>query len=200
MSKLMNQVKGSTMALDLSPIVELTDERFSELCRANRDLRLERTAEGELVVMPPAGSESSRRNARITSQLLVWSDRDRTGVVFDSSGGFKLPNGAIRAPDAAWIRLDSWNKLTDEEKEKFAPVCPDFVIELRSASDSLSGVQEKMREYLENGAELGWLIDPQDKRVHVYSREAQVETLDNPPSITGEPLLPGFVLDLQEIW
>jgi Uma2 family endonuclease len=200
MSKLMNRVRSSTMALDLSPIVELTDERFSELCRANRDLRLERTAEGELVVMPPAGSESSRRNAHITSQLLVWSDKDGTGVVFDSSGGFRLANGAIRSPDASWVRLGAWNKLTGGQKEKFAPLCPDFVIELRSASDAISDVQAKMQEYLENGTELGWLIDPLEKLVYIYSRGAEVKTLDHPQTITAEPLLKGFVLDLQKIW
>ncbi|HEV7843550.1 MAG TPA: Uma2 family endonuclease, partial [Pyrinomonadaceae bacterium] len=146
----MNQLAGSTVALDLSAIIELTDERLFELCRANRDLRLERTAEGELVVMSPTGGEISRRNARITSQLIVWADRDRTGIVFDSSGGFKLPNGAIRAPDAAWVRLTAWHKLRDEDKEKFVPLCPDFIIELRSSSDSVSELQDKMQEYLDN--------------------------------------------------
>ena len=200
MSKILNQRSGSTMAVDLSPIVELTDERMFELSRANRDLRLERTAEGELVVMPPAGGQSSRRNAQITFQLTAWANHDRTGIVFDSSGGFKLPNSAIRAPDAAWVRLNSWQKLGDEEKERFLPLCPDFVIELRSSSDTLSELQDKMQEYMENGAQLGWLIDPQEKRVYVYSQQAQVEVLDNPQTIAGEPVLPGFALDLQEIW
>ncbi|MBD0372560.1 MAG: Uma2 family endonuclease [Pyrinomonadaceae bacterium] len=188
------------MAVDLSPIVELTDERFSQLCAANRDLRLERTAAGELVVVPPTGGQSSRRNARITSQLLVWADKDRTGVVFDSNGGFKLPNGAIRAPDASWVRLAAWQKLTDEEKEKFLPLCPDFVIELRSLTDSISDVQNKMEEYLDNGAQLGWLIDPQERVVYIYRQQAQTETLDNPQTLAGDPVLAGFVLDLQEIW
>jgi Uma2 family endonuclease len=199
-SKILNQQNSSTMAVDLSPIVELTDERFSQLCVANRDLRLERTAEGELVVMPPTGGQSSRRNARITSQLLVWADKDRTGIVFDSNGGFKLPNGAIRAPDASWLRLSAWQKLTDEEKEKFLPLCPDFVIELRSATDAITDVQNKMQEYLDNGAQLGWLIDPQERCVYVYRPQAQIETLDNPQTLAGDTVLPGFVLDLQEIW
>lgn len=188
------------MAVDLSSIVELTDERFFELCRANRDLRLERTAEGELVVMSPTGGDTSRRNAQITIQLGTWSNQDRTGIVFDSSGGFRLASGAIRSLDAAWVSLVSWHKLRDEDREKFVPLCPDFVIELRSSSDTLSELQDKMQEYLDNGAQLGWLIDPQEKRVHVYRQQAEVETLDNPQTIAGDSVLPGFVLDLQEIW
>ena len=188
------------MAVDLSPIVELTDERFSQLCVANRDLRLERTAEGELVVMPPTGGQSSRRNAQIIFQLTAWANADRTGIVFDSNGGFKLPNGAIRAPDASWVTLTGWQKLTDEEKEKFLPLCPDFVIELRSATDDITDVQNKMQEYLDNGAQLGWLIDPQERCVYVYRQQAQIETLDNPQTLAGDTVLPGFMLDLQEIW
>jgi Uma2 family endonuclease len=197
---MLNQPGSSTMAVDLSPIVELTDERLFELCRANRDLRLERTAEGELVIMSPTGGETSRRNARVTSHLMIWADRDGTGIVYDSSGGFKLPNGAIRSPDAAWVRLNSWHQLADEEKEKFVPLCPDFIIELRSSSDSLSELQDKMPEYLDNGVRLGWLIDPQEKRIHVYHQQARVEIPDNPQTINGDPVLQGFVLDLHHIW
>jgi Uma2 family endonuclease len=174
------------VALDLSSIVELTDERMFELSRANRDLRLERTAEGELVIMSPTGGETSRRNAQITIQLGTWSNQDRTGIVFDSSGGFRLASGAIRSPDAAWVSLVSWDKLRDKDREKFVPLCPDFVIELRSSSDTLSELQDKMQEYLDNGAQLGWLIDPQEKRVHVYRQQAEVETLDNPQTIAGD--------------
>jgi Uma2 family endonuclease len=137
---------------------------------------------------------------KITIQLGVWADAEGTGIVFDSSTGFRLPNSAIRSPDASWVRLDAWNKLSDRQQEKFVPLCPDFVIELRSPSDSLSDVQDKMREYMENGAELGWLIDPLEKLVHIYRPQSQAETLDNPQTIAGDPLLPGFVLDLQEIW
>lgn len=150
--------------------------------------------------MPPAGGQSGRRNAQITYQLVAWADKDGRGVVFDSSGGFILPNGAIRAPDASWVRLEAWNKLSDEQKEKFLPLCPDFVIELRSATDSISDVQEKMQEYMENGSRLGWLIDQFEKLVHVYRQSSQVETLANPQTIAGDPVLPGFVLDLQEIF
>jgi Uma2 family endonuclease len=200
MSKISNQRSSSTMAVDLSPIVELTDERMFELSRANRDLRLERTAEGELVIMPPTGGQSGRRNAQINFQLAAWASRDRTGIVFDSSTGFRLPNGAIRSPDSSWVRLEAWNHLSDEQKEKFLTLCPDFIIELRSASDTLSELQGKMQEYMDNGAQLGWLIDAQEKRVYVYQQQAQVKELDNPQTIAGETVLAGFVLDLQEIW
>jgi len=200
MSKMLNQPGSSTLAVDLSSIVELTDERLYELSQANRELRLERTAEGELVIMSPTGGQTSRRNAQIIYSLSEWANRDRTGVVFDSSGGFKLPNGAVRSPDAAWVRFIPWFKLTDEEKEKFVPLCPDFVVELRSASDDISELQAKMQEYLDNGAQLGWLIDPQEKHVYVYRPHAQVETLDNPESVAGDPVLKGFVLHLLEIW
>ncbi|MBC7930767.1 MAG: Uma2 family endonuclease [Rubrivivax sp.] len=195
------QPGSPTLAVvDLSSIVELTDERLYELCQANRELRLERTAEGELVIMSPTGGETSRRNAQLIAQLVLWANQDRTGISFDSSGGFRLPNGAIRSPDAAWVRLVPWLKLTDEQKEKFIPLCPDFVVELRSATDSLQDLQDKMQEYLDNSVQLGWLIDPQEKRIHVYRSQTQVEILDSPESIAGDPVLKGFVLDLQEIW
>lgn len=200
MSKTLNQPGSSTLAVNLSPIIELTDERLYELCQANRELRLERTAEGELVIMSPTGGQTSRRNAQIIYFLSEWAKRERNGIVFDSSGGFKLSNGSVRSPDAAWVRLVPWIKLADEQKEKFVPLCPDFVIELRSASDDLSELQAKMQEYLDNGAQLAWLIDPQEKRVHVYRPHTQVEVLDNPENVTGDPVLVGFVLPLQEIW
>jgi Uma2 family endonuclease len=200
MSKNLNQPGSSTLAVDLSSIIELTDERLYELCQANRELRMERTPEGELLIMSPTGGQTSRRNAQIIYFLTEWSNRDRTGIVFDSSGGFKLPSGAIRSPDAAWVRFVPWLKLTDEQKEKFVPLCPDFVVELRSASDDLADLQAKMEEYLSNGVRLGWLIDPHEKRIYVYRQEAQVEMLDDPEVVSGEPVLPGFVLPLQEVW
>ncbi len=190
----------SAALLDLSPIVELTDERLYELCQANPELRLERTAQGELVIMSPTGGQTSRRNAQLISQLVVWANSDRSGIVFESSGGFILPNGAIRSPDAAWVRLTTWLKLTEKQKEKFIPLCPDFVIELRSASDNLADLQDKMREYISNGAQLGWLIDPQERRVYIYRPQTDVESLENPQRVSGDLLLPGFVLDLQPIW
>jgi Uma2 family endonuclease len=200
-SKLLSQPGSPTLAVvDLSSIVELTDERLYELCQANRELRLERTSEGELVIMSPTGGETSRRNAQLIAQLVLWANQDRTGISFDSSGGFRLPNGAIRSPDAAWVRLAPWLKLTEEQKEKFIPLCPDFVVELRSATDSLQDLLDKMQEYLDNGVQLGWLIDPQEKRLHIYRPQTQVEILDSPENVAGDPVLKGFVLELQDIW
>jgi len=194
------QREGTAVVLDLRPIINLTDDQFFDLCRANADLRIERTAEGEILLMAPTGGESSRRNAQITSQLVVWENQDRTGISFDSSGGFILPNGAIRSPDAAWVRLVPLLKLSEEQKAKFIPLCPDFVVELRSDTDNLRDLQSKMQEYLDNGTQLGWLIDPREKRVYVYRQQAQVETLENPKSVAGDPVLKGFVLHLEDIW
>jgi Uma2 family endonuclease len=192
--------EGAAIVLDLRPVVSLTDEQFYKLCRANKELRIERTAEGEMSIMAPTGGETSRRNAQLIAQLVVWANQDRTGISFDSSGGFLLPNGAVRSPDAAWVRLEQWEKLSEQQKEKFISLCPDFVVELRSATDSLRELQSKMEEYVANGAQVGWLIDPQERRVHVYRAQAQAEVLDNPESVKGEPVLEGFVLQLREIW
>jgi Uma2 family endonuclease len=186
--------------LDLRPIVDLTDEQFYELCRVNRELRLERTAEGEILIMPPTGSQTGRRNSKITQRLANWAEQDGSGVAFDSSAGFKLPNGATRSPDASWIKLERWESLTPKQQEIFAPICPDFVIELRSTTDNAEELHAKMLEYVENGAQLGWLIDPQERRVYVYRPQNEAETLENPARVEGDPTLKGFVLDLQEIW
>lgn len=192
--------EGAAIVLDLRPVVSLTDEQFYDLCRANGELRIERTAEGEMSIMSPAGGDTSRRNAQLIAQLVVWANQDRTGISFDSSGGFRLPNGAIRSPDAAWVRLAAWLKLTEQQKEKFIALCPDFVVELRSASDGLAELQAKMEEYVANGAQLGWLIDPQERRVYVYRPQAQAEVLDDPEVLPGDPVLNGFVLNLHDIW
>ena len=184
----------------LKPVLELTPDRFLELAGINRDLRMELTAEGELIVMPPARSESSDQNAEITMQLRMWAKRDGTGRTFDSSGGFTLPNGAVRSPDASWVERSKWEALTNEQRKKFVPLCPDFVIELRSPTDSLSVLRDKMQEYLDNGARLGWLIDPEQKRVYVYRPRSEAEELHNPEKIPGDPILSGFTLDLREIW
>ena len=186
--------------LRLRPAVELTDDQFFELCQLNRDLRLERTAQGDIVVMPPTGFETGNRNGEITRQLGNWAKQDGAGVACGSSTGFKLPNGADRSPDAAWISRARLAELTPEEKQKFLPLCPDFVIELRSPSDRLEDVQAKMDEYLANGARLGWLIDPQTRAVHVYRPGVAVQLLQTPLEVSGDPELPGFVLDLREIW
>jgi Uma2 family endonuclease len=180
--------------------IRLTAAQFEQLCSDNRDLRLELTFEGELIVMPPAGSKTGLRNARLNQRLANWADIDGTGACFDSSTGFTLPNGAKYSPDSAWIKRDRWDALTTEEQEGFAPICPDFVIELRSRSDSLSRLQNKMQEYIENGALLGWLIDPLKRRVYIYQPDRDVEVLDDSETVSGEPVLRGFLLNLPELW
>ena len=176
--------------------LELTDEQFFLLCQHNRELRFERTAKGEILIMPPTGGETGNRNADLTFQLQAWSRQNNLGKAFDSSTGFKLPNGANRSPDASWVKRDRWFALTPEQRKKFLPLCPDFVVELRSPSDALKETQEKMQEYIDNGARLGWLIDPQTRRVEIYRQNQDVEILENPATLSGSDVLPGFVLDL----
>lgn len=188
------------VTLRMSPALELTDEQFFNLCQINSDLRLERTAEGDIIVMPPTGGETGTRNTSITGQLYVWTKQDGTGTAFDSSTGFSLPNGSDRSPDAAWISHARLAQLTAEQKKKFMPLCPEFVIELRSQSDDLAELQAKMEEYIANGARLGWLIDPEERRVFVYRPGVAVEELKNVTQVSGEPELAGFTLDLREIW
>lgn len=180
--------------------LDLTDERFLKLCQDNRDLRLEMTAAGELIVTGPTTSETGRRNAKLTFRLCQWAEQDGTGVCFDSSAGFTLPNGAKVSPDASWIARDRYEALSDEEREQFAPLCPDFVVELRSKTDRLARLQAKMAEYVENGARLGWLLDPVTRRVYIYRPGREAETLENPGTVAGDPVLPGFRLQLNEIW
>ncbi|MCT7973461.1 Uma2 family endonuclease [Laspinema olomoucense] len=176
--------------------LDLTDAQFFHLCQNNRDLRFERTATGELIIMPPTGSDTGNRNGRLIQQLFNWTDTNDLGVAFDSSAGFKMSKGGNRSPDASWIQKARWDGLTEEQKQQFAPLCPDFVVELRSASDSLKELQDKMLEYLENGVRLGWLIDRQNLRVEVYRPGPDVEIIDSPETLSGEDVLPGFVLDL----
>jgi Uma2 family endonuclease len=187
------------VALDLHS-VELTDEQFYQLCQDNEDLRLELTAEGELIIMAPTGGTTGSRNATLTYQITRWAIEDGTGISFDSSTMFILPNGAKRSPDASWVRRERWDALSDEGREKFVPLCPDFVLELRSHSDSLSFLQDKMDEYISNGARLGFLLDPKAKRVYVYRPGQSIEFLDYPRTVSGDPVLPGFALDLKDIW
>lgn len=191
---------GWPVVLQMSPIVDLDDEQFFAFCQLNRDWRIERTAEGELVVMPPTGWQTGNYNIRVSAALLAWADQDGSGVATDSSTGFDLPNGATRSPDAAWVKRTRLATLTNEQKAKFLPLCPDFVIELRSPSDNLKTLQNKVQEYIDNGAQLGWLIDPVDRRVYVYRSGIMAECLENPATIIGDPELPGFVLDLAGIW
>ena len=179
---------------------KVTHEQFKELAIANRDVRLERSAIGELIIMAPTGSETGNRNLGIEAQLWLWNRQTKLGIAFNSSTGFHLPNGADRSPDASWIQLERWEALTAEEKQGFAPICPDFVVELRSASDNMKILREKMQEYIENGATLGWLIDRKNRKVEVYRQGFDVEILDNPNSLSGEGVLPEFILDLAEVW
>ncbi len=188
------------MVLHTRPALEMDEEQFFEFCRINQDWRIERTAEGDLEIMPPTGGETSNRNADLTMQVGIWTRRDGTGVAFDSNGGFILPNGAMRSPDASWVRRGRLTNLTVEQKQRFLPLCPDFVIELRSPSDPLPPLEAKMREYLENGARLGWLLDPEERKAHVYRPEEDARILENQQKVSGDPILQGFVLDLRPIW
>jgi len=188
------------MNLELGPTLRLGDDELFDFCSRNPGLRIERTAGGDLIVMTPAGGESSRRNARLVAALVTWADGDGSGIVYDSSAGFLLGNGAMRSPDATWVRSERLAGLSAEERERFIPLCPDFVIELRSPSDPVSDLRAKMEEYRANGALLGWLIDPFDHRLHVYRPGREVEVLAQPSKADGSPELPGFVLDLDLIW
>jgi Uma2 family endonuclease len=181
------------------PHWRMSDEEFEEFCAQHPDLRIEMTGEGEVIIMPPVTSEGGKRNFNLTTRFGAWVERDATGIGFDSSAGFTLPNGAKRSPDVSWIRRERWDALTDEERNGFAPVCPDFVVELRSKSDRLTTLQKKMEEYLANGAQLGWLIDPLERKIHIYRPHVPVEVLDNPPQISGDELLKGFILKLDGI-
>ena len=180
--------------------LQLSDDQFYELCQNNRDLCFERNYQGDLIIMSPTGGETGERNSEINYQLRFWNKRYQLGKVFDSSTGFKLPNGANRSPDSAWIPLEKWNDLTLEERQGFVPLCPDFILELCSKSDSLKSLQDKMQEYLENCSQLGWLINRQDKKVEIYRQGQAVEILENPTTLSGENILPNFILDLIPIW
>ncbi|QHT68662.1 Uma2 family endonuclease [Rhodocytophaga rosea] len=176
---------------------QLTDEQLFAFCQENRNLRFERTREGEIIIMSPTGGETGNRNIKIAARLELWNEEARLGISFDSSTGFILPNGAMRSPDVAWIILNRWQALSEEEKEKFPPLCPDFVIELRSKTDSLKILQKKMQEWIENGCRLAWLMDVQDQKVYIYRPGKKVETLDSfNTKLSGGQILPGFELDL----
>ncbi|HEX8459255.1 MAG TPA: Uma2 family endonuclease [Pyrinomonadaceae bacterium] len=182
------------------PLRKMTEQEFYEFCQLNPELSLELTSEGDLLIMPPTGGKTGIRNAILITRLTTWALADKSGRPFDSSTVFTLPNGAKRSPDFAWVRNERWDALTEEEQERFPPLCPDFVVELRSRTDTLKNLRRKMEEYLANGAQLGWLIDPQERRVYVYRAGAEVEELDDPQIVSGEPLLRGLELELKEIW
>jgi Uma2 family endonuclease len=188
------------LTVDLKSVIELTDAQFYQLCSSNPDVRFERNATGELIIMPPVGGESGNRNGRVNQQLFNWSDIDNTGIAFDSSTGVKLPNGAQLSPDASWVKLTRWNALTSEQQTRFLPLSPDFVIELLSPSDSFKVTQKKIEEYQSNGVRLGWLINQKLRQVDIYRVGKEVEVLDNPSSLSGEDILPGFILNLDMIW
>ena len=188
-----------TLPPTLQLSIDLTDEQFFLLCQNNGDLRFERTASGEIIIMPPIGGETSNNNFEIAMQLGMWNKQTKLGKGFDSNGGFTLPNGAVRAPNASWLKLERWEALTPQQRQKFLPLCPDFVVELRSPTDSLKQTQLKMQEYIANGARLGWLIDPKTRQVEIYRPNQDVELLENPLALSGEDVLPGFVLDISAV-
>ncbi|MBW4428713.1 MAG: Uma2 family endonuclease [Nostoc desertorum CM1-VF14] len=200
MTTLLIQTESTPLTVNFPSLVQMTNEQFYEFCQANGDLLIERTANGEVIIMPPAFSDTGNRNFNIAAQLGNWTEQDGTGIGFDSSTGFTLLNGAMRSPDASWIELERWNALTDAQKASFAPICPNFVIELHSSSDGLIKLQEKMQEYIDNGASLGWLIDRQNRKVYIYRPNREVEILDNPEAVSGNPELPGFILRMTKIW
>ena len=192
---------SSPLVLQIPSSMQMTDEQFFEFCQVNRDLRIERNKFGELLIMPPTGSETGNRQGNILGQLWVWSEQDDTGITFSSSTGFKLSTGANRSPDASWIQLERWNALSPEQQEKFAPICPDFVVKLKSPSDNLQTLKEKMEEYMnEPGIQLGWLIDRKQGKVYIYRPGLPEECLDNPASVSGESVLPGFILNMSKVW
>ncbi|KAM3091669.1 Uma2 family endonuclease [Phormidesmis sp. 146-35] len=203
MTSLLVKSAQMSMPIDLSSLITLSkmsDQQFYGFCRTNPDLRIERNATGEIVVMPPAFADTGNRNGRVFGQLYVWSEADGTGEVFDSSSGFTLANGATRSPDAAWVLSDRWNALPPEQQASFASIAPDFVVELRSSSDTLLSLKEKMEEYIANGVRLGLLIDRKHCQVHVYRVDRPPEILDNPESVSCEPEMPMFALKMAKIW
>lgn len=190
----------NSLTLNLPPVLKLTDEQFEQLAAANSDLRLELTARGELIIMPPTGGETGDRNFELDGQLWYWNRQSHLGKAFDSSTGFRLPKGGTRSPDVAWVLMERWEALTPAQRKKFLPLCPDFAVELVSETDDVEETRSKMQEYVENGLRLGWLIDPRTRQVEIYRPNQAVEVLRSPATLSGEEVLPGFVLDLQPIF
>jgi Uma2 family endonuclease len=190
----------NAITVNLNPVIQLTDDQFYQLCRANPDVKFERNAKGALIIMPPTGGETGNLNIEIATEFVLWNRQTQLGKVFDSSTCFKLPNGADRSPDVSWIKQDRWDTLTPEQKAKFPPIAPDFVLELMSPTDSLMTTQNKMQEYMENGVKLGWLINPNTHSAEIYRQGQSVEILQSPIKLLGEDILPGFALNLQLLW
>ncbi|MBD2252900.1 Uma2 family endonuclease [Nostoc parmelioides] len=186
--------------VNLNPIIKLTDDQFYQLCRENPGVKFERNHKGELIIMPPTGGETGNKNSEINADFVIWNRQTKLGICFDSSTCFKLPNGANRSPDVAWIRKERWDALTPEQQEKFPPIAPDFVLELMSPSDSLEDTQAKMQEYIDNQVKLGWLINRKTQQVEIYRLGKPVELLASPTELSGEDILPGFILSLQIVW
>jgi Uma2 family endonuclease len=196
---LSSQRAMTAITINLNPIVKLTDDQFYHLCRVNPDIKFERNAKGEIIIVPPTGGETGKCNAGLIADFVIWNQQTQLGEVFDSSTCFHFPNGAARSPDVSWIKQERWDALTQEQKEKFPPIAPDFVLELISATDSLKETQDKMKEYMDNPVKLGWLINRKTRLVEIYRQGKAVEVLKNPKKLSGEDVLPGFVLDLQII-
>jgi Uma2 family endonuclease len=190
----------TAITINFNNVVKLSDDQFYQLCRDNPDVKFERNESGELIVMSPTGGETGKSNAKLTTRFVLWNEETKLGEVFDSSTCFKLPNGSDRSPDVSWIKLERWNALKPEQREKFPPIAPDFVLELMSPSDSLRETQAKMQEYINAGVKLGWLIDRKTRSVEIYRQGQSKEVLESPTSLSGEDILPGFILDLQWIW
>lgn len=190
----------TAITINFNNVVKLNDDQFYQLCRDNPNVKFERNAFGKLIVMPPTGGETGKRNAKLTARFVLWNEQTQLGEVFDSSTCFKLPNGSDRSPDVSWIKLQRWNALKPEQREQFPPIAPDFVLELMSPSDSLSETQAKMLEYMNTDVKLGWLIDRKNRVVEIYRQGQPKEVLESPTSLSGEDILPEFVLDLQIIW
>ena len=189
-----------SVVLKFHPVIRMTDEQLFDFCQLNQDFRIERKASGEIILDFPTDPENNQRNFELIGQLGMWTKQDGKGVGFGSSGGFTLPSGAVRSPDAAWIKKVDWEAIPQDKRKKLAPICPEFVVELRSESDGLKVLQDKMEEYINNGTKLGWLIDRKERKVYIYRSDNKIKELDNPSTLSGEDILSGFVLDLSSIW
>jgi len=190
----------TAFTISLEPVIHITDEQFYELCQANPDVKFERSAAAELIIMAPTGGETGSYNSEINADFVIWNRKTQLGKVFDSSTCFKLPKGGERSPDVAWVTLERWNTLTREQQRKFPPIAPDFVLELLSPTDSLEKTQAKMQEYMNSGVRLGWLVDRDNHYVEIYRINQSVEVLRNPEQLSGEDVLPEFVLNMNIVW